>query len=64
LELIFDDIVAVCPEQEEKPYSLNKRDVLVYTLNRSAFHKSICSGLGIKKLPQQGFTHHCPPNLL
>jgi hypothetical protein len=37
----------VCPEQEEKPYSLNKRDVLVYTLNRSAFHKSICSGLGI-----------------
>ncbi len=42
-----DDIVAVCPEQEEKPYSLNKRDVLVYTLNRSAFHKSICSGLGI-----------------
>lgn len=47
VEHAADDIVAVCPEQEEKPYSLNKRDVLVYTLNRSAFHKSICSGLGI-----------------
>jgi len=39
----------VCPEQEEKPYSLNKRDVLVYTLNRSSFHKSICAGLGITR---------------
>jgi hypothetical protein len=47
VEHAADDIVAVCPEQEEKPYSLNKKDVLVYTLNRSAFHKSICSGLGI-----------------
>ncbi len=47
VEHAADDIVAVCPEQEEKPYTLNKRDVLVYTLNRSAFHKSICAGLGI-----------------
>ena len=47
VEHAADDIVAVCPEREEKPYGLNKKDVLVYTLNRSAFHKSICSGLGI-----------------
>ena len=47
VEHASDDIAAVCPEQEEKPYSLNKRDVLVYTLNRSSFHKSICAGLGI-----------------
>ena len=49
VEHAADDIAAVCPEQEEKPYSLNKRDVLVYTLNRSAFHKSICAGLGITR---------------
>ena len=49
VEHAADDIAAVCPEQEEKPYSLNKRDVLVYTLNRSSFHKSICTGLGITR---------------
>ncbi len=49
VEHAADDIAAVCPEQEEKPYSLNKRDVLVYTLTRSSFHKSICSGLGITR---------------
>lgn len=49
VEHATDDIAAVCPEQEEKPYNLSKRDVLVYTLNRSAFHKSICAGLGITR---------------
>lgn len=49
VEHAADDIAAVCPEQEHKPYKLNKRDVLVYTLNRSAFHKSICTGLGITR---------------
>lgn len=49
VEHAADDIAAVCPEQEQKPYKLNKRDVLVYTLNRSAFHKSICTGLGITR---------------
>lgn len=49
VEHAADDIAAVCPEQEEKPYSLNKREVLVYTLNRSSFHKSICTGLRITR---------------
>jgi hypothetical protein len=49
VEHAADDIAAVYPEQEEKPYSLDKRDVLVYTLNRSSFHKSICTGLEITK---------------
>ena len=49
VEHAADDIAAVCPEQEHKPYGLNKRDVLVYTLNRSAFHKSICTGLGFTR---------------
>ncbi len=42
-----DDIVAVCSEQEEKPYALNKRDILVYTLNRSSLYKGICSCIGV-----------------
>lgn len=49
VEHAADDIAAVCPEQEHKPYGLNKGDVLVYTLNRSAFHKSICTGLYITR---------------
>lgn len=49
VEHAADDIAAVCPEQEHKPYGLNKGDVLVYTLNRSAFHKSICTGLCITR---------------
>jgi len=47
IEYKTDDIVAVCPEHEERPYTLNKRDVFVYSLNRTAFYKSICSGFGI-----------------
>lgn len=49
VEHAADDIAAVCPEQEEKPYRLNKQDVLVYTLNRPTFHKSICTRLGIAR---------------
>ncbi len=43
-----DDIVAVCPEQEGKPYSLNAKDILVYSIKRNTFHKDLCSNLGIE----------------
>ena len=41
------DIVAVCPEGEEKPYSLIPKDILVYKLKCHAFHKDLCAALGI-----------------
>ena len=43
-----NDIVAVCPEQEEKPYPLKRQDILIYSVNRASLHKDICSALGIK----------------
>lgn len=42
-----NDIVAVCPEREEKPYPLKRQDTLIYSVNRPALHKDICSALGI-----------------
>ena len=43
-----NDIVAVCPEQEEKPYPLKRQDILIYSVNRASLHKDICSALGIE----------------
>jgi hypothetical protein len=43
-----DDIVAVCPENESKPYPLAAKDILVYKLRRPAFHKDLCDALGIQ----------------
>ena len=43
-----NNIVAVCPEQEEKPYSLIAEDILVYSIKRNTFHKDLCSNLGIE----------------
>lgn len=42
-----NDIVAVCPEQEEKPYPLKRQDTLIYSVKRTSLHKDICSALGI-----------------
>lgn len=42
-----NDIVAVCPEREEKPYPLKRQDTLIYSVNRPVLHKDICSALGI-----------------
>ncbi len=42
-----NDIVAVCPEQEEKPYPLKRQDILIYSVKRASLHKDICSALGI-----------------
>jgi len=42
-----NDIVAVCPEQEEKPYPLMRQDTLIYSVKRTSLHKDICSALGI-----------------
>ena len=42
-----DDIVAVCAEQEAKPYRLAPKDVRVYSLNRASFNSSLCAALGI-----------------
>ena len=43
-----NDIVAVCPEQEEKPYPLKRQEILIYSVNRASLHKDICSALGIE----------------
>jgi hypothetical protein len=42
-----DDIVAVCPEQEDRPYPLNRNDILIYSLKRNIVHKDLCAALGI-----------------
>lgn len=42
-----NDIVAVCPEREEKPYPLKRQDTLIYSVNRPSLYKDICSALGI-----------------
>ena len=42
-----NDIVAVCPEQEKKPYPLKRQDILIYSVKRTSLHKDICSALGI-----------------
>ena len=42
-----NDLVAVCPEREEKPYPLKRQDTLIYSVNRPVLHKDICSALGI-----------------
>jgi len=48
-----DDIVAVCPENESKPYALAAKDILVYKLKRPAFHKDLCDALGIQHKESQ-----------
>ena len=48
-----DDIVAVCPENESKPYPLAAKDILVYKPKRQAFHKDLCVALGIQHRENQ-----------
>jgi len=48
-----DDIVAVCPENESKPYPLTAKDILVYKLKRQTFHKDLCAALGIQHKESQ-----------
>ncbi len=48
-----DDIVAVCPENESKPYPLTAKDILVYKLKRPTFHKDLCTALGIQHKENQ-----------
>ncbi len=47
VEHASDDIVAVCPEQEDRPYPLNPQDILVHSLRRGTFHRDLCSALKI-----------------
>lgn len=43
-----NDIVAICPEGEEKPFSVTKQDLLVYRLTAAKFHLSIAEALRVE----------------
>ncbi|OGV53698.1 MAG: hypothetical protein A2X49_12705 [Lentisphaerae bacterium GWF2_52_8] len=48
VEYAPDDIVAVCPEMEKRPYPLALEDILIYSLKHSAFQKDICAAFNLR----------------